>query len=78
MSFEVPHPEIELPPGDDPLVLVAPSTAHDSGNHLVRTALAALAEEPVRVVATTNRVGPRARSRSPATRSWSTGSATAS
>ena len=59
MTFEVPHPEIELPPGDDPLVLVAPSTAHDSDNHLVRTALAALAGEPVRVVATTNRVAPQ-------------------
>ncbi len=59
MTFEVPHPEIELPPGDNPLVLVAPSTAHDSDNHLVRTALAALAEEPVRVVATTNRVVPQ-------------------
>jgi len=59
MSFEVPHPEIELPPGRDPLVLVAPSTAHDSRNHLVRTALAALADEPVRVVATTNRVMPQ-------------------
>jgi UDP:flavonoid glycosyltransferase YjiC (YdhE family) len=59
MSFEMPHPEIELPPGDDPLVLVAPSTAHDSDNHLVRTALAALAEEPVRVVATTNLVAPQ-------------------
>jgi UDP:flavonoid glycosyltransferase YjiC (YdhE family) len=59
MTFEIPHPEIELPPGDEPLVLVAPSTAHDSGNHLVRTALAALADEPVRVVATTNRVVPQ-------------------
>lgn len=59
MTFEVPHPEIELPPGEQPLVLVAPSTAHDSGNHLVHTALAALAEEPVRVVATTNRVAPQ-------------------
>jgi len=59
MTFELPHREIELPPGDDPLVLVAPSTAHDSDNRLVRTALAALAEEPVRVVATTNRVAPR-------------------
>jgi UDP:flavonoid glycosyltransferase YjiC (YdhE family) len=59
MTFELPHPEIELPPGDEPLVLVAPSTAHDSGNHLVRTALAALAAEPVRVVATTNRVAPQ-------------------
>ena len=59
MSFEVPHPEIELPPGGDPLVLVAPSTAHDSRNHLVRTALESLAAEPVRVVATTNRVLPQ-------------------
>lgn len=59
MTFEVPHPEIELPPGELPLVLVAPSTAHDSGNHLVRTALQALADEPVRVVATTNRVVPQ-------------------
>lgn len=59
MTFEIPHPEIELPPGDEPLVLVAPSTAHDSNNHLVRTALAALADEPVRVVATTNRVVPQ-------------------
>lgn len=59
MSFEQPYPEIELPPGRLPLVLVAPSTAHDSDNQLVRTALAALAEEPVRVVATTNRVKPQ-------------------
>ena len=59
MTFEIPHAEIELPPGQEPLVLVAPSTAHDSDNRLVRTALAALAEEPVRVVATTNRVVPQ-------------------
>jgi UDP:flavonoid glycosyltransferase YjiC (YdhE family) len=59
MTFEVPHPEIDLPPGEQPLVLIAPSTAHDSGNRLVRTALQALAEEPVRVVATTNRVVPQ-------------------
>lgn len=59
MSFEQPHPEIELPPGEAPLVLVAPSTAHDSGNRLVRTALRAFADEPLRVVATTNRVVPQ-------------------
>ena len=59
MTFELPHPEVELPPGDAPLVLIAPSTAHDSGNHLVRTALKALTGEPVRVVATTNRVIPQ-------------------
>jgi MGT family glycosyltransferase len=59
MTFEVPHPDIELPPGGAPLVLVAPSTAHDAHNELVRTALVALADEPVRVVATTNRVMPQ-------------------
>lgn len=59
MPFEVPHPEIELPPGEQPLVLIAPSTAHDSENRLVRAALAAFAAEPVRVVATTNRVVPQ-------------------
>jgi MGT family glycosyltransferase len=59
LVFEAPHPEIELPSGEEPLVLVAPSTAHDSDNHLVRTALAALAREPVRIVATTNRVVPQ-------------------
>jgi MGT family glycosyltransferase len=59
MTFELPHPQIELPPGDRPLILVAPSTAHDSENQLVRTALKAFAREPVRVVATTNRVVPQ-------------------
>jgi UDP:flavonoid glycosyltransferase YjiC (YdhE family) len=55
MPFEIPHPAIELPPGDDPLVLVAPSTSKDPGNRLVRAALEGLAGEPVRVVATINR-----------------------
>jgi UDP:flavonoid glycosyltransferase YjiC (YdhE family) len=59
MSFELSYPDVELPAGEKPLVLVAPSTAHDSDNHLVRTALEALAGEPVRVVATTNRVVPQ-------------------
>ena len=58
MPFEMPHAEIEFPPGDDPLVLVAPSTSQDPTNHLVRSALAALEGEAVRVVATTNRVRP--------------------
>ncbi|MGE5409055.1 MAG: glycosyltransferase, partial [Syntrophothermus sp.] len=59
MTFEQAYPDVELPGGEEPLVLVAPSTAHDSDNVLVRTALAALAREPVRVVATTNRVVPQ-------------------
>ena len=54
MFFEVPHPEIEMPEGDGPLVLVAPSTAQDLESTLVLAALEALADEPVRVVATTN------------------------
>lgn len=58
MPFEMPHDEIELPPGDEPLVLVAPSTSKDPDNFLVRSALKALTGEPVRVVATTNNVIP--------------------
>jgi UDP:flavonoid glycosyltransferase YjiC (YdhE family) len=58
MDFELPHPDIELPAGDAPLVLVAPSTAKDSGCRLVRAALEGLADEPVRVVATTNQAQP--------------------
>ena len=58
MPFEIPHKDISLPPGDDPLVLVAPSTSQDPDNRLVRSALAAMADEAVRVVATTNRVVP--------------------
>jgi UDP:flavonoid glycosyltransferase YjiC (YdhE family) len=57
MQFEIPYPDVELPDGDEPLVLVAPSTAQDPALRLVRVALDALAEEPVRVVATTNRLG---------------------
>jgi UDP:flavonoid glycosyltransferase YjiC (YdhE family) len=59
MDFEVPHPDIELPPGDAPLVLVAPSTAKDLEARLVRATLEGLAEEPVRVVATTNLMRPK-------------------
>ena len=55
MEFELPYPDIELPEGDEPLVLVAPSTAQDPELRLLRASLEALAEEPVRVVATTNR-----------------------
>jgi MGT family glycosyltransferase len=54
LSFELPHPDVELPPGDAPLVVVAPSTAKDRRAELVRQSIEALAEEPVRVLATTN------------------------
>ena len=58
IGFELPHPDVELPAGDAPLVLVAPSTAQDPECRMVRVALEALADEPVRVVATTNRRQP--------------------
>jgi len=46
---------VQPPPGDRPLVLVAPSTAQDPDHRLLRAALAGLAGEPVRVLATWNR-----------------------
>lgn len=57
MEFEMPYPDVEVPEGDAPLVMVAPSTAQDPEGRLVRVALEALADEPVRVLATTNRPG---------------------
>ena len=36
MEFEIPHPDVELPEGDEPLVLVAPSTAQDPELRLLR------------------------------------------
>lgn len=57
MEFELAYEEIELPEGEEPLVLVAPSTAQDPELRLVQMALEALEGEPVRVVATTNRPG---------------------
>jgi UDP:flavonoid glycosyltransferase YjiC (YdhE family) len=55
LLWEPPYHDVAPPPGSDPVVLVAPSTAHDSDHRLVRCALAGLAHEPVRVLATTNR-----------------------
>jgi MGT family glycosyltransferase len=47
--------DVEPPPGDEPLVLVAPSTAQDPEHRLLRAALSGLAREPVRVLAAWNR-----------------------
>ena len=58
LFFELPGEEIEIPEGDGPLVLVAPSTSQDPECELLRVALEGLAEEPVRVLATTNRHRP--------------------
>jgi UDP:flavonoid glycosyltransferase YjiC (YdhE family) len=59
MFHELPHPPVDLPPGDEPLVVVASSTLHDRHLLLVRTALAALADEPVRILAALNQKGRR-------------------
>jgi UDP:flavonoid glycosyltransferase YjiC (YdhE family) len=58
LLWEQPFGDVELPPGDAPLVLVAPSTSQDPEHRLVRAALEGLATEPVRVLATTNRREP--------------------
>jgi MGT family glycosyltransferase len=55
LLWEPPAEDVGLPPGDDPLVLVAPSTAHDPTHALLRAALEGLEDEPVRVLATWNR-----------------------
>jgi UDP:flavonoid glycosyltransferase YjiC (YdhE family) len=55
LLWEPPYEDVEPPPGEEPLVLVAPSTAHDRDHRLLRAALAGLADEPVRVLATWNR-----------------------
>jgi UDP:flavonoid glycosyltransferase YjiC (YdhE family) len=60
LLWEQPFGDVELPPGDAPLVLVAPSTSQDPEQKLVRAALEGLAGEPVRVLATTNRRPPPA------------------
>jgi MGT family glycosyltransferase len=58
LLWEQPFGDVEPPPGDEPLVLVAPSTSQDRDQRLLRAALDGLADEPVRVLATTNRRPP--------------------
>ena len=55
LMWEPASADIELPPGDAPLVLVAPSTAQDTEHRLLSAALRGLARAPVRVLATWNR-----------------------
>jgi MGT family glycosyltransferase len=70
MLWEPPAAEpVATPPGDQPLVVVAPSTSHDPRQRLVRAALEGLAGLDVRVLASLDRrpahrpirAGPRAR-----------------
>jgi UDP:flavonoid glycosyltransferase YjiC (YdhE family) len=58
LMWELPYGDTEPPPGVEPLVLVAPSTAQDPQQTMLRAALEGLADEPVRVLATTNRREP--------------------
>jgi UDP:flavonoid glycosyltransferase YjiC (YdhE family) len=58
LFFEVAAEHVAIPEGDAPLVVIAPSTSQDPECELLRVALAALADEPVRVLATTNRHRP--------------------
>jgi UDP:flavonoid glycosyltransferase YjiC (YdhE family) len=58
LLWEQPYEDVELPPGDDPLVLVAPSTSQDPSQRMLLAALRGLADAPVRVLATYNRRPP--------------------
>ena len=58
LMWERPYGDVELPPGDDPLVLIAPSTAQDAEQRMLAASLEGLADEPVRVLATYNRRPP--------------------
>jgi UDP:flavonoid glycosyltransferase YjiC (YdhE family) len=60
LFWEQPFDDVEPPAGDDPLVLVAPSTSQDPEGRLLRATLEGLADEPVRVLASTNRRPPEA------------------
>ncbi|MSO41625.1 MAG: glycosyl transferase [Solirubrobacterales bacterium] len=58
LFFELPYEDVELPDGEGPLVVIAPSTSQDPKCELLHAALAGLADEPVRVLATTNKHRP--------------------
>jgi UDP:flavonoid glycosyltransferase YjiC (YdhE family) len=55
LLWEPPYHEVTPPPGDAPLVLVAPSTAQDPEHRLLRAALLGSRGEPIRLLAATNR-----------------------
>jgi UDP:flavonoid glycosyltransferase YjiC (YdhE family) len=58
LLWEQPATDVELPPGDAPLVLIAPSTSQDPAHRLLAASLRALEKLPVRVLATYNRREP--------------------
>jgi UDP:flavonoid glycosyltransferase YjiC (YdhE family) len=51
LSWEPPVEEVEMPHGEEPLVLVAPSTTQDPEQRVLRAALRGLAGLPLRVLA---------------------------
>ncbi len=55
LLWEQPYDEVELPPGDEPLVLIAPEHLAGPGGTAAAGGARGLAEEPVRVIASTNR-----------------------
>jgi UDP:flavonoid glycosyltransferase YjiC (YdhE family) len=55
LMWEPPAEDVPLPSGEEPLVLVAPSTSQDPDHRLLHAALSGLADAPVRVLATYNR-----------------------
>ena len=70
LLWEPPAEDVELPPGDEPLVLVAPSTSQDPSHELLRATLRGLAGAagagPRRVEPpAAGRAGRRARERAP-------------
>lgn len=54
LIWEPPSEPVGEPPGEGPLVLVAPSTSQDRGHRLLRAALSGLAGAELRVLATWN------------------------
>jgi UDP:flavonoid glycosyltransferase YjiC (YdhE family)/GrpB-like predicted nucleotidyltransferase (UPF0157 family) len=54
LMWEPPGDLVEPPQGDGPVILVAPSTAHDDEHHMLLAALRGLGSERVRVIATFN------------------------
>jgi MGT family glycosyltransferase len=58
LMWEPPAEDVELPDGQGPLILVAPSTSQDREQRLLRGSLEALGDLPVRVLATWNRRPP--------------------
>jgi MGT family glycosyltransferase len=55
LIWEPPADDVPLPPADEPLVLIAPSTVQDPEHRLLHASLEGLADAPVRVIATYNR-----------------------